>query len=258
MIANYHTHTWRCNHATGTEVEYVETAIRAGYRTLGFSDHVPYVFDGDYYSTFRMQLRDAEDYVRTVLDLRDAYAGQMEILLGFEAEYYPGLFDRLMRYLDAYPIDYYILGQHFTGCEQGELYAARPSVDEGRLTRYVDQVLTALGTGRFLYVAHPDILNFTGPRDIYRREMRRLCEGAKARGVPLEFNALGYMDGRNYPNEDFWREAGEAHCSMIFGCDAHRPEHVCRPEAEAAARRMAERYGLPFLEELEVPVRERK
>lgn len=29
MIANYHTHTWRCRHADGTEREYVERAIEA-------------------------------------------------------------------------------------------------------------------------------------------------------------------------------------------------------------------------------------
>ena len=39
MIANYHTHTWRCHHADGTEREYVENAIAAGIKILGFSDH---------------------------------------------------------------------------------------------------------------------------------------------------------------------------------------------------------------------------
>mgnify|MGYP002536991270 CR=1 FL=1 len=29
MIANYHTHTWRCMHASGTEREYVEKACGA-------------------------------------------------------------------------------------------------------------------------------------------------------------------------------------------------------------------------------------
>ena len=38
MIANFHTHTARCNHATGTDREYVEAAIRAGVKSLGFSD----------------------------------------------------------------------------------------------------------------------------------------------------------------------------------------------------------------------------
>lgn len=41
MIANYHTHTWRCNHAVGTEREYVERAIEGGLKILGFSDHTP-------------------------------------------------------------------------------------------------------------------------------------------------------------------------------------------------------------------------
>ena len=35
MIANYHTHTWRCGHAGGNEREYVEQAITAGIRTTG-------------------------------------------------------------------------------------------------------------------------------------------------------------------------------------------------------------------------------
>lgn len=37
MIANYHTHTWRCRHADGTEREYVERAIEGGLKILGFS-----------------------------------------------------------------------------------------------------------------------------------------------------------------------------------------------------------------------------
>ena len=27
MIANYHTHTWRCGHAEGTEQDYVDRAL---------------------------------------------------------------------------------------------------------------------------------------------------------------------------------------------------------------------------------------
>jgi len=51
MIANYHTHTPRCNHATGEERAYVEQAIKKGLKILGFSDHTPYIFpETDYYS----------------------------------------------------------------------------------------------------------------------------------------------------------------------------------------------------------------
>lgn len=44
MIANYHTHTWRCGHAEGSEQDYIQQAIKAGLKTLGFSDHTPYDF----------------------------------------------------------------------------------------------------------------------------------------------------------------------------------------------------------------------
>ena len=54
MRYNLHTHTYRCNHASGTDREYVEAAIKAGMKTLGFADHCPQFFPNDYYSTFRM------------------------------------------------------------------------------------------------------------------------------------------------------------------------------------------------------------
>ena len=69
LTEHLHAHTWRCHHATGTEREYVEEAIKKGLKRFGFSDHSPYVFEGDYYSTFRMRPDQLEDYVKTVLDL---------------------------------------------------------------------------------------------------------------------------------------------------------------------------------------------
>ena len=36
MLKNYHTHTARCGHAWGTDDEFIQAAIDAGYTTLGF------------------------------------------------------------------------------------------------------------------------------------------------------------------------------------------------------------------------------
>ena len=69
ISANFHTHTFRCHHAEGTEREYIETALGLGMKTLGFSDHTPYFFDGDYYSGFRMDPEQLPDYVRTLTEL---------------------------------------------------------------------------------------------------------------------------------------------------------------------------------------------
>ena len=117
MQANYHTHTVRCNHAEGTEREYIEQAIARKVRTLGFSDHSPQVFDGGYVSGFRMLPDQLEDYVTTLQNLRREYAGKIEIAIGLEAEYYPKYFDRLLDLIRPFQLDYLILGQHFTGNE---------------------------------------------------------------------------------------------------------------------------------------------
>ena len=42
MRTNYHTHTTRCLHATGSDEEFVLSAIKGGYQELGFSDHTPH------------------------------------------------------------------------------------------------------------------------------------------------------------------------------------------------------------------------
>ena len=105
MKENYHTHTWRCNHATGTEEQYVQSAIERGLSVLGFSDHSPYLFPGSYYSRFRMKMEQLDDYIRTITELREKYRNQIRIPLGLETEYYPKFFPDLAAVLRDKPID---------------------------------------------------------------------------------------------------------------------------------------------------------
>ena len=66
MIANYHTHTKRCRHGHGEDEEFVQSALERGLQILGFSDHTPYLFSDDYYSTFRMFPEEFPDYVKYI------------------------------------------------------------------------------------------------------------------------------------------------------------------------------------------------
>ena len=63
MIANYHTHTTRCHHASGSEEDYVLRAIENGLEIFGFSDHVPMPFPDGHQSGFRVRLEALEDYM---------------------------------------------------------------------------------------------------------------------------------------------------------------------------------------------------
>ncbi len=252
MKANYHTHTIRCNHASDSERDYIETAIARGLDTLGFSDHTPYFFDGDYYSTFRMRPEQAEDYVATLSALKEEYKDKIKILIGYEAEYYPKYFSRLLDHIGNYGYDYLILGQHALGNEEAHCteLPALPSDKESYLACYVDQMTEALSTGKFLYFAHPDIANFTGDDKIYRKYMQKLCEKAKELNIPLEINMLGLMVNKIYPSDRFFKIAAEVGNEVVIGCDAHWADAVAEETSLKAAIELANRHGLKIKERL--------
>lgn len=253
MIANYHTHTWRCGHAEGSEQDYVQRAVEAGLKILGFSDHTPYdFFDSEPRDRpIRMKPEELPEYTETVRKLAGEYRDRIQIFVGVEAEYYPKYFPRLLERLKDNGIQYMILGQHFLGNEIDEQYSGRPTEDPKLLERYVSQTIEALDTGLFTYFAHPDLFHFVGDSAVYEREMRRLCRAANRTGTPLEINLLGVRDNRHYPHEPFWRIAAEEGNKVILGCDAHDPRHAADPESERKALALVERLGLDLLPALD-------
>ena len=87
MLANYHTHTPRCGHATGTEREYIERAIEKGMKVLGFSDHTPQPYPEDFHSGMRMGMDEIENYTGTLSALKEEYKDDIRILIGYEQDY---------------------------------------------------------------------------------------------------------------------------------------------------------------------------
>lgn len=251
MKANYHTHTYRCHHAKGTEKEYVEKAIESGLKILGFSDHTPYPFPdpSNYCSGIRMGMDELEDYVTTILKLRDEYRNDIEIHLGLEVEYFPPFFDDLVKEAANYPIEYFLLAQHFLfDGKNGVPYSGTKTEDPSILKQYCAQVTEAMNTGLFTYVAHPDLVQFKGNPQLYDTEIRGLCQRAKALNLPLEINFLGIWENRHYPVEAFWKIAGEEGCDVIYGLDAHQPEAFDFKESLAKADQIVQRNHLHLLE----------
>jgi histidinol-phosphatase (PHP family) len=238
--ANYHTHTVRCHHAAGTEREYIEAAIKAGFRVLGFADHGTYLID-NYNFRIRMLPEETAEYISTLKRLRDEYIDDIEIHIGFELEYYPTYFERTLEYLKQFDYEYLILGQHYIDDGAEKMHVMNSDGSDAILTKYVDTVIAGINTGKFSYVAHPDVVKHTGDEDFYKAEMKRLCLAAKAAGIPLELNCVGVMKNRCYPNDKFWRIAGDVHNSVIIGVDAHSPGALQnRTVWQEAERRLAE------------------
>ena len=248
MLFNYHTHTKRCNHAIGEDREYVEQAIAHGVKTLGFSDHAPYLFPNGHCAPFRMKNEELHEYANSIRALAKEYKNDIRILCGFELEFYPDFHKQEMEFLSAVKPDYLILGQHFVGNELNGYYAHRHEyLGELLLTAYVTQALAGLATGDFLYLAHPDLIGYEYDPDVREREFRRLCEGAKRMGIPLELNLLGIREDRCYPTREFFKIAASVGNDIIIGADSHSPGSVFDSNSEQIAMDMVNELGLKLI-----------
>ena len=250
LIANYHTHTYRCQHAGGTEREYIERAIAAGIKKLGFSDHVPCPFKDGFVSKIRMRMSEAEEYVNTIRTLQEEYKDKIQIYVGFETEYIPEFFDEQVELFKKLGCDYMIMGQHFLRSEAEGPYAGKSHDSVAFLKAYVDSIIEGMKTGYFLYLAHPDLNNYNCDNSVYEKEMYRLCETLKELSIPLELNLLGIMNKKSYPREDFWEIAGKVGNDVILGIDAHQPEQIGHTETYEKAMEFVEKYNLKVIEEL--------
>jgi len=253
LIANYHTHTFRCRHAEGTEEEYIQYAISMGWKVLGFSDHVPYPFPNGYESTIRMRVAETENYVSTLASLREKYKDQIKILIGYETEYFSELFPACLDNLEKYGYDYLILGHHFRSVSDGYLYNGRPTTSIEIVKRYVEECIAGLETGKFVYIAHPDLVDYVGSdMDAYSDYMRELCIAAKEMDIPLEWNVLGMTEGRCYPGVRFFDIAATVGNKVIIGADAHSVADLTNTDAFNYSEKKVREYGFELITMLDI------
>lgn len=248
----YHTHTYRCGHASGTDEEYIKRAIDCGFPELGFADHAPFRFPNGRETGNRIPTHLAEEYINSLRELKEKYKKRIKIHIGFEMEYYPLYFDEMLLYVKMLGAEYLILGQHFIKNEIPELIDAN---DEGhtaeQLSDYADNIIGGIKTGKFSYVAHPDFFRFND-KDVYKKELEKICITAKEHDIPLEINLSGIHKKAHHPSSTFLSVAAENGNTMIFGMDAHTPERVFDEEALTIGKELAKKYNLNVIDKLEI------
>lgn len=261
VLANYHTHTPLCLHATGRMEEYLRSAIDVGYTVLGFADHAPWPYRSGFDSSCRMHHTELAGYVQELERLRRKYAGQITLYIGLEAEYFPDYLDWLRQQAETLPLDYLILGNHFDRSDEYGLYfggCTRP--DE--IHNYVRQTIKGMQTGMFRYLAHPDL--FLNRYPVFDSEAEKachaLCEAAAGLDMPLEYNLLGeerqadphyrrsHPLGYNTPM--FWKIAAQYPIKAIVGCDAHQPDRLKQVPLLRQVQQQLSESGITVLQTL--------
>ena len=255
---NYHTHTSRCGHAYGEDEEYVKEAIKAGIKRLGFSDHC--IFPDMKEPGMRGDFSLLPDYLSSINGLKEKYKGQIEILVGFEAEYTPGrTADYLFDLLQTNKIDYLIQGQHgVVGGTQTRFYGFnRDKVAASK--QYLSDVLLGMNSGLYSYLAHPDLfIEWMEWNETAVNIAKTIAEESIKLDMPLELNC-GYLrrglthppvdslTWMHYPYPRFWEIIRDYGAKVTYGIDAHSPSDFYH-SASFEVLGLAKQLGLKIVE----------
>lgn len=228
--SNYHTHTYRCGHASGSDEEYVLSAIKHNIKTLGFSDHGPFE-DKDY--GFRMKFSEFNDYLLSIDSLKEKYKDKIKLLKSVEIEFFPHEISFYEKLLTKYNLDYLLLGQHMY-YKNNNLVIYDIINDSSYFLDYANSLKEGMNTKLFKMIAHPDFFGkFMFPWD-YNCEKATdiIIDAALMNNCILEINANGIRKGLKnsiegkryeYPHSKFWEVASKSGVKVTVNSDCHNP-----------------------------------
>jgi len=254
-LDNFHTHTYRCKHASGDVADYCLEARRRGMQTLGFSDHS--ALPDDRWIQARMDYADLSEYTAAI-DQAQIDFPDLKILKGMECEYIPKFRhwyeDELY---GARRFDYLVGAAHFFTVD-GKWFGTYGGTNSAaRLAAFAAYNIAMIETGLFDFIAHPDLFgNCYKDWDADAIACSRdILQAAAEHGVGMEINALGlrkqaYKKPENpyplYPWLPFWEEATAFDVKVIINSDAHRP--VDLQSRTGTATQIATDLGLSFMD----------
>lgn len=231
-------HTTLCRHAVGTVDDYIEQARARGLEALGFSCHNP--MPEWYDLTARMREEELPTYVGWI-QAAQARTESPRILLGLEADYFPGTEDYLRKQTTRYPFDYVIGSIHPFGgwmapYQDREDYA-------GLWAAYYDLMAQSARSGLFDVIAHPDLVKHWAPIEVedWLPLARKALEALAEAEVAFEINTSGLRKDVEefYPRREFVEMAQELGVAVTLGSDAHKPDDVGK-DLEKALKLLAD------------------
>ena len=256
MLTNYHTHHYRCLHASGEVEDYVKEAVEQGYNILGMSCHMPYENFPE--MKYRMRYDELPQYLNDIEAANQKYPS-IQVLKSLECEY----FEHLHAYYEqlAAQTDYLIVAQHKVMIGKTMHDAFKFTMPE-QLRAYGEVLEIAMKTNLFSMVAHPDVFMMRYPRWDAACEAitHQIAKTALECDVTLEINANGfrrglmtYEDGTRYPYpaDQFWTLVAKHYptVKVIVNADCHDPK-LLNDAYVAQAKDYAKQMKLNLIEVL--------
>ncbi|WP_127579514.1 histidinol-phosphatase [Paenibacillus koleovorans] len=241
-----HTHHERCGHAVGGIRDYIEAAVSEGLQVIGISDHSPY-FGGEDdkpWPGIAMGKSEFDIYVAEVLRLKKLYAGQIEVLLGVESDFFPEHTQVYRNVYEAYPFDYIIGSVHLSGgvsiFNRNRWKGLKDAEKIRQKNIYYELIQQSARSGMFQILGHIDAMKGFYPAfsAIQTRAVEETMKVIGECGIAIEINTSGKTKdvGGWYPSDDILELALHYGVDVTFGSDAHKPSRVGDDWEQVAAR----------------------
>jgi histidinol-phosphatase (PHP family) len=228
LLYESHCHTPLCKHAIGDPGEYAAVALERGFKGITFTCHCP--LPNGFSSTVRMRPDQYGEYVETIAATRSQFAGRLDVRLGLESDYYPGVEPWLEELHSRVPLSHVLGSIHYQVRDYRNLFHTGDIHSYQEL--YFDHLAMSAESGLFDTLAHPDLIKNESPADWDFDRLRPVIERAldriAATGVAMELNTSGVQKALPEMNPSpsqlvMMRERG---IPVVIGADAHIPERV--------------------------------
>ncbi len=228
VIYETHVHTPLCTHAKGLPGEYAAIAQQRGLCGIYVTEHCP--MPESYSHQRRLGREQMEVYVQMVERAAREWDGRMEVLLGIECDWLPGMEQWLEDLLKKSDFHYVLGSIHCNMKDYRERFFNGSALDAQRL--YFNHLAQAAETGLFDAMAHPDLIKNQTAADwqINRLmpDIETCLDRIAATDIALELNThIDKKTMKEYlPCVEILMLMHERGIPVVLGGDAHDPERV--------------------------------
>lgn len=235
LLYESHCHTTLCKHAYGHPDEYAAVALDRGFKGITFTCHCP-LPDG-FSASVRMGPDQFDDYVAMIEATREAFAGRLDVRLGLESDYYPGVEPWLEELHARVPLSHVLGSIHYQVSDYRKRFYTGDVHSYQEL--YFDHLARSAESGLFDTLSHPDLIKNENPAawdfERLRPHIERALDRIAATGVAMELNTSGLQKALREMNPSpaqlsLMYERG---IPVVIGADAHIPQRVGAGYAKA-------------------------
>jgi histidinol-phosphatase (PHP family) len=228
ILYDTHMHTTLCKHAVGTTDDYAAWAFQCGLKGIIFTCHNPGPKGWD--ERIRMSIEQFQEYIKLVQQTHEAWSGRLDVRLGLECDYVPGMEPFLEKLLTYQGLEYVL------GSVHPHAHYYKNKYYEGDITAfqklYFEHLAQAAESGLFDTLAHPDLIKTVFPNEwdpfgVWDSVLRALDRIAVA-NVAMELNTSGLIKNIKEvnPNIHMLVAMAERDIPVVIGSDAHEPKRV--------------------------------